>query len=60
MVVFELLDPDQRYKLFTVVGKVAKEPLAPVTEEEGASDHRIKGETNVSWGAGQRRLSSWD
>ena len=46
-VVLELLDPDQRYKLFTVVGKAAKESLAPVTEEEGASDHRIKGKTVV-------------
>ena len=43
----ELLDPDEQYKLFTVVGKAAKEPLAPITEEEGVSEHRIKGKTIV-------------
>ena len=31
--VLELLDPDRQYRLYTVVGKAAKEPLAPVTEE---------------------------
>ena len=46
-VVLELLDPDEQYKLFTVVGKAAKEPLAPITEEEGVSEHRIKGKTVV-------------
>ncbi len=45
--VLELLDPDEQYKLFTVVGKAANEPLAPVTEEEGVSEHRIKGKTVV-------------
>ena len=45
--VLELLDPDEQYKLFTVVGKAAKEPLAPITEEEGVSEHRIKGKTIV-------------
>ena len=45
--VLELLDPDEQYKLFTVMGKAAKEPLAPIIEEEGASDHRIKGKTVV-------------
>ena len=29
----ELLDPDEQYKLFTVVGKAAKKPLAPITEK---------------------------
>ena len=43
----ELLDPDEQYKLFTVVGKAAKEPLAPITEDEGVSEHRIKGKTIV-------------
>ena len=42
-VVLELLDPDTRYMLFTVVGKAACEPLAPVTEELGRSEHRILG-----------------
>jgi hypothetical protein len=42
--VLELLDPDEQYQLFTVVGKAAKEPL---TEEEGASEHRIEGKTVV-------------
>ena len=45
--VLELLDPDEQYKLFTVVGKAANEPLAPVIEEEGVSEHRIKGKTVV-------------
>ena len=45
--VLELLNPDEQYKLFTVVGKAAKEPLAPITEEEGVSEHRIKGKTIV-------------
>ena len=45
--VLELLDPDEQYKLFTVVGKAANEPLVPVTEEEGVSEHRIKGKTVV-------------
>ena len=56
--VLEPLDPDEHYKLFTVVGKAAKEPLAPITEEEGASEHRIKGKTG-SRGSGRRRRSSW-
>ena len=43
----ELLDPDEQYKLFTVVGKAAKEPLAPITEEESVSEHRITGKTIV-------------
>jgi len=33
--VLEMLDPQQIYKLFTVVGKAANEPLAVVSEEEG-------------------------
>jgi hypothetical protein len=41
--VLELVDPETRYLLFTVVGKAANEPLAPVTEEVGRSEHRIKG-----------------
>ena len=44
---YELLNPDDKYKLFTIVGKAAKEPLAPVTEEEGDSDHRVNGKTIV-------------
>ena len=46
--VLELLNPDEHYRLFTVVRKAVNEPLAQVTEEEGASDHRIKGKTIVS------------
>ena len=42
-VVLELLDPDTRYMLFTVVGRAACEPLASVTEELGHSEHRILG-----------------
>ena len=46
-VVPELLNPDEKYTLYTVVVKAAKEPLAPVTEDEGAADHRIEGKTIV-------------
>jgi len=42
-VVVDHLDPDQRYKLFTVVGKAAIETLAPLNEEVGISEHRIEG-----------------
>ena len=45
--VLELLNPDEVYSLFTVIGKAAKEPLVPVTEEEGRSEHAIKGRTMV-------------
>ena len=47
--VLELFGPDEHYKPFTVVGKAAKASLAPVTEEEGAPDHRIEG-NNVVYG----------
>ena len=38
-----MVDPDQRYRLFTVVGKAPAEPLASVLEEEGRSEHKMGG-----------------
>ena len=46
--IIELLSPNEHYSLFTAMGKAAKEPLATVLEEEGASDHRIMGKTIVN------------
>jgi hypothetical protein len=47
-IVLEMIDPDQRYKLFTIVGKANGEPLATVTVEEGVSEHRIRGKVIVA------------
>ena len=53
--VLELVDPDQRYKLFTVIGKAVKEPLAPVTEEEESDHYLTKNKVDrgdeITWGA---------
>ena len=41
--VLEMLDPDRRYKIFTVVDKAPDQPLVPITEEESRAEHKIRG-----------------